>query len=140
MAKTIQCKLITPEACILNEDITAAQLPLHDGQAGILPRRAPLMAKLGLGELRFDFPEGGSRGYLLDGGFVQMLGDRLTLLAESAEPVEQISEQEASAELAEAEARRPQTAEEHQRVAHDRKRARMKVEMARKFRATGGGI
>ncbi|MEC9373431.1 MAG: F0F1 ATP synthase subunit epsilon [Planctomycetota bacterium] len=137
MADIINFKLITPEAVVLSEKITAAQLPLHDGQAGILPRRAPLMAKVGLGELRVDFPAGGSRSYVVDGGFVQMVGDKLTLLAESALPAEQLSEQEASAELAEAEARKPQTAGEMERIAHERRRARLKVDLARRVRTSG---
>lgn len=138
--RTVQCTLITPEAKVFEEPITSALMTLHDGQTGILNRRAPLMAKLGLGPLRLTFVEGGDRSYLVEGGFVQMVDNRLTLLAESAIPAERISESEAQAELAEAEARQPQTREEMERITRERRRARIKLDMARAFKSAGGGI
>ena len=56
---TIQCKLITPTDCILEEEISHAVIPAWDGLFGVLPGRAPIVAKLGLGELRLDFPDQG---------------------------------------------------------------------------------
>lgn len=142
--KPFHCKLITPEAHVLTEEIEYAQLPLWDGQAGILANRAPLMAKLGLGELRLDFHvrggQGGSRSFLLEDGFAHMVDNTLTLLAERAIPVETLSEQEAQAELAEAQARSPQNDAERELVSRDRHRAEWKLKLAKKFRAAGGGI
>jgi len=123
-----------------DEAVTYAQLPLWDGQAGVLTGRAPMLAKLGLGELRLDFPEGGDRAYLVEGGFVQMVDNRLTVLAELAVPVESISEQEARAELAEAEARKPQSPDEAKAIDKDRRRAQAKLRLAQAFKARGGGI
>jgi len=130
VAKTFRCLLITPESRVLDEDATYALLPLHDGSAGVLPKRAPMLGKLGLGELRIDFPAGGSRSYCLDGGFAQMVGDHLTILAQEALPAERISEQEARAELAEAEARTPADGADMAWVAHERARARLKLRLA----------
>ena len=135
-----RCKLITPEACVLDNDVTSVVFPQWDGQVGVLHNRAPLMSKLGLGELNIDFVEGGSRSYLIEGGFAQMVDNHLTLLAEHAQPVETISEQEAQAELAEAEARNPQDSRDMARVTHERRRAKLKVDLARRFREQGGGV
>ncbi|TVQ31608.1 MAG: F0F1 ATP synthase subunit epsilon [Phycisphaeraceae bacterium] len=138
--KSFRCRLITPEARLIDDDVTYAQLPLWDGQAGILYRRAPLMAKLGMGELRLDYAAGGAHSYLIEDGFVQMVGDTLTLLAQRAIPVERINEEEARTELAEAEARKPQGADDQTRVTRDRDRARLKIRLAQQFKARGGGI
>lgn len=138
-------KLITPEARLIDDEVTYVQLPLHDGQAGFLAHRAPLMAKLGLGELRVDFAAGksggggGSHSYLLEGGFAQMVGNHLTLLAERAIPVEQLNEGEARAELAEAESRNA-TGADLERVTRERELARTKVRLAQRFKAQGGAI
>jgi F-type H+-transporting ATPase subunit epsilon len=130
VAKTFRCRLITPQARVLDEDATYVQIPLHDGSAGILPRRAAMLGKLGLGELRVDFPAGGSRSYFLDGGFGQMVGDSLTILAKDAIAAERLSEQDAKAELAEAEARKPSGADDAAKITHDRARARLKLRLA----------
>ncbi len=162
--KSFRCKLITPEARLLDEPVLYVNMPLWDGQSGIMPRRAPLLAKLGIGELRIDFaekpaqdrsrpateqqggapspggPGGGSRSYFVDGGFAQMVGDSLTLLAEQAIPVESLSEQDARAELAEAEARQPEGGADLARITRDRHRAKVKLDLAQRFRASGGAI
>ena len=100
--KSFNCTVITPQERLLDEEVTYVNLPLHDGLMGILPGRAPILAKLGLGELKITSAVGGDRSYMLEDGFVQMIGSSLTLLAKTATPVEGLSEQEANAELAEA--------------------------------------
>jgi F-type H+-transporting ATPase subunit epsilon len=146
--KTFQCRLITPEAKVLDAPASAAIVPLWDGQMGFLPSRAPIVAKLGLGEMRLDFPDtekerGGSRSFVVDGGFTHMVNNTLTILATKAIPTETIIESEAQAELAEAEARRTDTetdAAKRAAIQHDRQRAQVKLRAARSFRAKGGGI
>lgn len=148
MAKTFRCRLITPEAQVLDGPATAAVIPMWDGQMGFLPSRAPIVAKLGLGEMRLDFPDteqerGGSRAFVVDGGFAHMVNNTLTILASKAIPTETITESEAQAELAEAEARRTDAAADpaqRKAIQHDRERAQVKLRAARAFRAKGGGI
>lgn len=102
-----RCRLVTPAASLLDEPVTYANVPLHDGLMGFQPGRAPIVARLGLGELTLSFPEsthgGGDRRFLIDGGFAQMSGGELIILAEHAVPAESISESAAQAELASAE-------------------------------------
>lgn len=105
MAKTtFRCKLVTPTAAVLDDDVTYASVPAWDGLFGVLPGRAPILAKLGMGELRVDFPDaksaqGGSRSYYVEGGFARMEGERLTILAERATPSEELNAAAAEAEL-----------------------------------------
>ena len=144
------CRLITPTACVLDEPVTYASIPAWDGLFGILPGRAPIVAKLGLGELHLKFPDrdgakGGTRSYLVEDGFVQMIGDKLTILAAQATPAESITLTEAKAELKEAEARHvPEGADDataqRKQISTQLARSRAKVRIAQKFREHGGAI
>lgn len=147
--KTFQCRLITPTAQVLDEPAVYASIPAWDGLFGVLPNRGPIVAKLGLGELRIDFPDkgtakGGSRSFLVEDGFVQMVNNRLTILAAKAFPVETLNASEAEAELNEASARTPTEADptrrrlETERIHRDRERARAKIRLAR--RGVGRGL
>lgn len=145
--KTFRCKLITPEAQMFDQPAVSAVIPVWDGSMGILPDRAPLVAKLGIGELRLDFPaqnnaEGGTRSYLVEGGFAHMVNNSLTILASRATAAERLTEADAQAELAEAQARKTEGLEPAaaERIRNDRDRARQKLALARSFRSRGGGI
>ncbi len=103
MAKndTFHCSVITPERAVLETDATFVAFPAHDGEVGILPGRAPLLFKMGIGSLRVESPEG-NREFFVDGGFAQMVENRLTLLTEQARAVEDIDPAAAERALAEA--------------------------------------
>ena len=103
MAKndTFHCSVITPERAVLEADATFVAFPAHDGEVGILPGRAPLLFKMGIGSLRVESPEG-NREFFVDGGFAQMVENRLTLLTEQAKAVEDIDPAAAERALAEA--------------------------------------
>ena len=64
---------------------------------GVLPHRAPLVCKLGIGPLRVE-SQGKTESYFIDGGFAQMLDNRLTILTEQAKKSSEI--QRAPAEQA----------------------------------------
>ncbi|MBL9031648.1 MAG: F0F1 ATP synthase subunit epsilon [Phycisphaerae bacterium] len=138
--KTFQCKLVTPAAQVLDEPVTYASIPAWDGLFGVQPNRAPIVAKLGLGELRLDFPDkgnakGGSRSFLVDDGFVQMVNNRLTILAAVATPVESLSEADAASELAALERAAPADKASAARANKDKARARLKVRLAKRSKA-----
>lgn len=89
---------------MVNEEVKYVQLPAWDGSMGFLPGRAPLLARLGAGELRLDIADsakgqGGTRSYFLDGGVAKMQGGELLILAEKATSSESISIADAEAEL-----------------------------------------
>lgn len=107
--KSFRCKLVTPTAALVDDQVKYASVPAWDGMMGVLPGRAPILAKLGTGELRLDFAdsdkgEGGTRSFLVEDGFLKMSGDELTILAEMAVPAESLTLAEAEAELRAAQA------------------------------------
>ena len=98
---TFHCSVITPERAVLEADATFVAFPAHDGEVGILKDRAPLLYKMGIGVLRVETPEG-NHTFFVDGGFAQMVENRLTLLTEQAKRVEEIDREGARRALAEA--------------------------------------
>lgn len=138
--KTFQFRLITPQGKLLDSKASYASLPAHDGLMGVLPDRAAMVVKLGIGELSVTCESdkaaasggggGGERAYVIEEGFAQMVGNRLTILTSRATPAEQLTESEASAELAEASARKAGPGEAA-KVQRDRAVAQAKVRTAR---------
>jgi len=126
-----QCTIVTPEQQLLDQTVTQAILPAHDGQIGILTGRAPLLVKLGLGKLQIDL--GGGRPqqvYLVEGGFAQMKDNKLTVLTNAAWAPGEIDAAAARAEYDEAQRSAPADAKglaERQRKLN---RAKLKQEMA----------
>ena len=72
----------------------------------MLPGRAPILVKLGLGPLTVDSVDGRRQVYFVDGGVAQMKGDTLTLATTEATPSVELDVDAARAELAEATAQR----------------------------------
>ena len=108
MANSFLCKIVTPTASLLSDQVTSAVVPLWDGSAGFLPGRAPLLAKLGVGEMRVDIADskagkGGTRTFAVGGGFAKMSDGELTILAEKAVPAEEVVLADAESQLKKAE-------------------------------------
>src|SRR5690242_21004753 len=97
-----RCVIVTPEQQVLDESLTQAIIPAHDGLIGILTDRAPLLVKLGVGKLEVDLTSGGRRVYLIDGGIAQMKDNKLTVLTNGAWTADEIDAAAARAEYAEA--------------------------------------
>jgi F-type H+-transporting ATPase subunit epsilon len=94
-------RVVTPERPMYEGEADAVVVPAHDGEIGILPRHAPLLASLGAGELRATTAGTVVRLYV-EGGFVQVRGDRVTVLAERAARLEDLDPEAAAAEAAQA--------------------------------------
>lgn len=145
MANLITCRLVTPSEELLNEEVLYASVPQHDGLVGCQHGTSPLVAQLGIGKLRLDFPSdagGGSREYFIDGGFIKMADNELIILAERAIAAEEIIETDAKAELAEANARViPDDAsnkmEAVAKLSRERQAAALKVSMAKTSKVVG---
>lgn len=140
--KTFRCRLITPAAQLLDAPVTYASIPAWDGLFGVLVNRAPIVAKLGLGELKLELAErGGTKSFVVQDGFVQMVNNKLTILASKAFPTETLSAAEAQAELATAEREQPKSDDptqrkvEQERIAAARALAKEKVRLASGVRA-----
>jgi F-type H+-transporting ATPase subunit epsilon len=86
----IQLVIVTPERQVLTETVAELTMPGADGYLGILPGHAPLITELGVGELTYR-TVGGQNGLLaVIRGFAEVLPDRVSLLAETAEFAEEI--------------------------------------------------
>ena len=89
MADTLALEVVTPERLLVREDVAAVQVPATNGYLGILPGHAPLLAELGTGFLNYE--AGGNRWYLaVHGGYLEVLDNRLRVLANNAERAEEI--------------------------------------------------
>src|SRR5215831_17026663 len=102
----MQLVIVTPERQLVSEQIVEVTLPGAEGALGVLPRHAPLITELGIGALRYRSVEGTlSDPIAVIRGFAEVLGDRVTVLAEIAERAEEIDVERAQRALERAEKR-----------------------------------
>ncbi len=97
---TFHCSVITPERAVLETEATFVVFPAWDGEVGILHDRAPLLFKMGTGELRVEEADGKKVTLFVDGGFAQMVDNKLTLLTEQAKKIGEIDAAAAEKALA----------------------------------------
>ncbi|MCP3994257.1 MAG: ATP synthase F1 subunit epsilon [bacterium] len=126
MAETFHCSVVTPERAVLECDATSAVFPAHDGEVGILPRRAPLLCRLGTGILRVE-TEGKPQRFFIDGGFGQMVDNKLTLLTEQARATDEIKLEAARQALDDARALPVEDGYDQRQVAIERARVQVKL-------------
>src|SRR6266436_5009854 len=92
----IELVIVTPERQLLHEKAVEVQLPGEGGYLGVLPGHAPLITELGIGELSYHDLGGKESAHLaIVRGFAEVLSDRVTVLAETAERAEEIDLQRA---------------------------------------------
>ena len=127
--ESVHCVVVTPETTTLDEAVDFVALPLYDGELGILPGRAPLIGRLGYGELRTKRGTATHR-YYVDGGFVQVRDDVVTVLTSRAIPAERIDAAAAASELEAAKKRRAPTDEEQAEKDRALARARAQLHLA----------
>jgi len=85
----LQCTVVTPERSIFDAEASRVTVPAHDGEVGILPGHARFLAKLGNGELRVT-AGGKTHSFYVEGGFLQVADNRVTVLSDTACLVEDI--------------------------------------------------
>lgn len=79
----LRCIVVTPERKLLDEAVESVVVPLPDGELGIYPQHAPLIGRLGAGELRVR--QGSQlRRFYVEGGFVEVLGDVVSIVTTRA--------------------------------------------------------
>jgi F-type H+-transporting ATPase subunit epsilon len=91
MAETIELEVVTPERQLVKVAVTEAQIPAQAGYIGVLPGHAPLLSLLGSGVLSFTPQSGPRRTLAIHRGFVEVLPDRISVLADIAEFAEEIN-------------------------------------------------
>jgi len=91
LPESIELVIVTPERQLLRQTVVEVTLPGGDGCLGVLPGHAPLITELGIGELSYRAKNASEAGHLaIISGFAEVLGDRVTVLAEIAERPEEI--------------------------------------------------
>src|ERR1700754_3284677 len=96
-------RLVTPDRVLLDATAEAVELPSMSGYLEALYGAAPLLAELGAGEVRLHGGNSGDQKFFVAWGFVEVLPERVTILAETALHPNEINVAEARQELAEAE-------------------------------------
>jgi F-type H+-transporting ATPase subunit epsilon len=80
MADTLHCEILTMAESIYSGPAKLVVATEVDGEVGILPGHAPLIAALGVGALRITTPSGAVERFRASGGFLHVLADRVTIL------------------------------------------------------------
>ena len=82
-------EIVTPERLAYSDTVDAVTLPGSEGELGVLPHHAPLVSMLGLGELRIR-KGGNEESFAIVGGFLQVLPDKVVVMAETADMASEI--------------------------------------------------
>jgi F-type H+-transporting ATPase subunit epsilon len=90
MANPLKCVVVTPEKAVLDEEATFIVVPMIDGELGVAEDRLPLIGRLGFGELRISLGND-TKHYYVDGGFVQVRGNVVSVLTAKAIPAKDIN-------------------------------------------------
>jgi F-type H+-transporting ATPase subunit epsilon len=136
MAETIKIEIVTPERKLVSDTATEITVPGRSGYLGILPGHAPLISELAVGEISYRTPEGTSKHLACAWGFVEVLPEKVTILAEVAERAEDIDVERAKAARARAEAALKSssgTEEEQEKLQADFARETTRLEVAGKI-------
>jgi F-type H+-transporting ATPase subunit epsilon len=95
----LHLSIVTPEATAFAGAVDIVVVPGHDGEVAFLPGHAAYVGLLGSGELRFHEAAGGTRHCFLAGGVVQVVDDRVSVVAERVVPAASIDAAKAQAEV-----------------------------------------
>jgi F-type H+-transporting ATPase subunit epsilon len=96
MAETIQLEVVTPERQVVDEQAEYIEIPALTGYIGVLPGHAPLIAELAVGEINYRTGSNVKR-LAVAWGFAEVLPQKVTILAETAERAEEIDVSRAEA-------------------------------------------
>jgi F-type H+-transporting ATPase subunit epsilon len=88
-AANLRVVIVTPEQTVLDVSTDFVALPLYDGELGVAPGHAPMIGRLGYGELRIGHTPG-TQNYYVDGGFVQVADNVVSVLTNRAIPTDRL--------------------------------------------------
>ena len=137
LPEAIELIVVTPERELLRETVVEVTIPGPEGELGILPGHAPLMTELGIGKLSYRTATTSHPTALsVVRGFAEVLPERVTVLAETAERAAEIDLARAEAALARAEKRLAshETNLDWDRATVALQRALIRIQIARKYR------
>ncbi|HEY1500376.1 MAG TPA: ATP synthase F1 subunit epsilon [Acidobacteriaceae bacterium] len=90
MPDQLKVRLVTPDRILVDQTVDAVEVPGKSGYFEVLYGAAPLLSEIGAGEVRLHGGEAGDQRYIVARGFVEVLPDRVTILAESAEKPDEV--------------------------------------------------
>ena len=125
--RKLRCVVVTPEKAVLDEPTDFVAVPMYDGELGIEAGRLPLIGRLGYGELRIGHSDRARRWYV-DGGFVQVRADVVTVLTARAVAAADIKLETARAALEAALRAAPSPAAQEAQL-KDQERARAQLRL-----------
>ena len=79
---TLHCQVLTPNGSAFDGEAAFVEAHAVDGRLGILPQHAPLLTALGQGPLRVKLPDGTEKKWTIDGGFLEVLENHVSVAAE----------------------------------------------------------
>jgi F-type H+-transporting ATPase subunit epsilon len=106
----MQCIVVTPEQTVVDQTAEFVALTLFDGEIGIAMGHTPMIGRLGYGEMRIRHKNQEDR-YYVEGGFVEVLDDVVSVLTQRAVPAAEIDEGIAQEQLLSVQSRRAATPE-----------------------------
>lgn len=131
--QALRCVIVTPEKAVLDEITAFIVVPMLDGELGVALDRLPLIGRLGFGELRIT--QGSqTKHYYVDGGFVQVRDNVVTVLTSKALEASHIKSADAEAVLRADKTETTPEARDAQQKAQQRARAQLRI--ARKNKAS----
>jgi F-type H+-transporting ATPase subunit epsilon len=99
----VRCVIVTPEQTSLDTQARSVTLPLFDGLRGVAHGHSPFIGRLGAGEVRIVGEQGGPadavRRLFVEGGFVEVAHDQVTVITQRAVPAEKVDPAAARAEF-----------------------------------------
>ena len=99
----VRCVIVTPEQTSLDTQARSVTLPLFDGLRGVAHGHSPFIGRLGAGEVRIVGEQGGPadavRRLFVEGGFVEVAHDQVTVITQRAIPAEKVDPAAARAEF-----------------------------------------
>jgi F-type H+-transporting ATPase subunit epsilon len=133
MPDTFQLEIVTPEKMVVRDVAEEMQIPGKDGYLGILPGHAPLITELAVGEITY-LKDNYTHHLSVAWGFAEVLPNKVTILAETAERAEEIDARRAqeAKQRAESNLTTCNTEADFNRTAGDLKRAETRLEVATK--------
>lgn len=91
-AKTIKFEIVTPERVVLRKEISQVSVPTLQGEITVLPDHIPLVAVLQPGVIEAHLSDGLVEIMSVSGGFIEVMKDKVVILADTAERAEEIDE------------------------------------------------
>ncbi|MDD4776361.1 MAG: F0F1 ATP synthase subunit epsilon [Syntrophomonas sp.] len=112
MAGTFTLEVVTPEELLFKDEVQFLVVPETYGELGVLRNHAPMIAALDVGVLRYTDVDGRIKRMAISGGFMEVMNNEARVLAETAEPGDDIDVLRAKAAKERAEARLAAKAED----------------------------